>query len=81
MYLQSYIVEGAGRFPLDMLRYDQSFPYSSEETAKIEQFSPVRREVRLMRFVATKKDVPETAGRWTSFGWSVKEVQWHGRAR
>jgi hypothetical protein len=73
MWRIQYEVQGRMDFPLDMLRYDCSFPYSSEDVANIEDSSVnvdgVRR-VRLVRYADSKHWTP-TIGRWQSFLWSV----------
>lgn len=74
MKFQVYTVEGMGRFPIDMLRKDQSFPYDGTDSAKIEQYSHnvTLREVQLGRYVTSKKEWPDI-GRWNSMGWKVIE--------
>lgn len=65
----SYIVEGRGEFPLDMLRKDNSWPAGQADAlamnATIERGAPKRRVTlfTLERFITEK--------RWESFGWRV----------
>lgn len=65
------VVRGSGRFPTDMLRYDNCVAQTSEDASKIdnEDGAFVHREIRLDRFSydATKAE----ARRWQSFGWMV----------
>lgn len=42
MWRIQYSVQGRMGFPMDMLRYDSSFPYSSEDVAKIEDSEPYK---------------------------------------
>jgi hypothetical protein len=42
MKIQHYTVEGAGEFPIDMLRFDMAWPYDSMDTGKIN--SPPRNQ-------------------------------------
>jgi len=42
MWRIQYEVQGRMGFPLDMLRYDSSFPYNSEDVSKIEDTEPYR---------------------------------------
>lgn len=84
MHRLEYTVTGRGRFPLDMLRYDASFPSKSESVAAIEYSlaephgSDVGFEVRLQRWTdQNKRDAVRlgiTEGRWRSFGWYVSDV-------
>jgi len=71
MTKQTFIVEGGGYFPLDMLRYDMCYPYSQEDAAAIDssEFKPIR-QVKLARIVRNKNIRP-TEDRWSSFGWTV----------
>jgi hypothetical protein len=73
--IDSFIVEGSSRFPLDMLRYDVCVPHSSEDVQKIQDTvrefpeSTVRIKLLLRKAVRTI-----TLGRWRSFGWQVVEA-------
>ena len=70
-----YVVEGTGSFPLDMLRYDSSYPSSSEAVTAMDEpvptVSPEGRLVRKPRQVTLRSDREPTVGRWESFGWRV----------
>lgn len=65
----SYVVEGQGEFPLDMLRKDGSWPAGQADAlamnASPERSAPKRRVTlfTLERFI--------TEARWESFGWRV----------
>ena len=63
-----FIVEGRGSFPIDMLRHDSCWPYTSSDASQIEHASD-RRRVALL----TDNPVYPTVGRWNSFLWSVVE--------
>lgn len=65
-------VEGAGRFPLDMLRYDGCVPASSADVSAMDR-NRERRAVNLRRY-SVGPSLPCSA-RWASFGWSVVEVR------
>lgn len=64
-----FTVEGRGTFPLDMLRYDACWPYSSEDVCKMGDDVKERRSIRL----TTGSDNSPCIGRWNSFMWSAKE--------
>lgn len=71
MYRTRFQVRGRGRFPLDMLRYDNCFPASSDDVAKMdEEYS---REERTIELITLHKYRQEhiTPARWESFGWTV----------
>lgn len=62
-------VEGAGRFPIDMLRYDRCFPFDESNSYLI--VGPIeRRTIKLMAYVDVKSATP-CYGRWNSFGWTA----------
>lgn len=72
-YMQTFTVEGQFDFPFDMLRYDQCWPASESDSAKLHP-EPANRprleRVKLKRHVSQKADLP-TVRRWESFGWQV----------
>ncbi len=35
MKIRTYLVEGSGPFPIDMLRYDMSWPFDSSDSGRI----------------------------------------------
>lgn len=70
----SFTVEGNGRFPLDMLRYDCAWPKSSADVVLMDdrEAGLAKRRITLM----ARQDgrwVPSSA-RWHSFGWTVVGV-------
>jgi hypothetical protein len=77
-----YTVKGAGEFPIDMMRYDNSHPFSEEDSHKIERtFDPAEGvmldPIRLCRWVEDQQAANYWSAhrqRWQSFGW---EVVWH----
>src|SRR5437867_11991169 len=70
-----YAVEGAGDFPLDMLRHDCAYPADQESVAAIMaglRWAASRkrsRELLQVRLVSHRAPTPE---RWRSFGWIVR---------
>ena len=66
------VVVGRGPFPLDMLRYDQCCPATSEDAGAI-HYSGLDRASRDKRVVTlnSMRRVAPTFGRWESFGWTV----------
>lgn len=67
---KTFIVEGRGSFPIDMLRHDSCWPATSTDTRAIEAGPASER-----RRVTLHTDNPyyPTVGRWNSFLWSVVE--------
>ncbi len=62
-----YVVTGMGDFPVDMLHFDQCWPATGDDAAKIvEPASPA--EPRSIRMRSHQR--PDT-DRWSSFGWTV----------
>ena len=72
----TYTVSGFGQFPIDMLRYDRSFPAGEMESAKISRTfrHPEPWIIKLMTYSATKIYRP-TEGRWQSFCCRVSDVE------
>jgi hypothetical protein len=68
--VQEFSVIGRGRFPIDMLRYDNCVPASENDAISIETGKDMR-TVRLRRFVTDNTNGP-AVGRWQSFGWDIK---------
>jgi hypothetical protein len=69
--VHALVVVGAGRFPLDMLRYDQCVPATPDDTLAVASAEPGARRVRLLRFAPD--GVRPSSARWASFGWRVVE--------
>jgi len=76
----TYRVVGKGEFPMDMLRYDASWPADSESASKLaappiyegdEVYAKFRHERRVVKLNALHSFGRPTAGRWSSFGWVV----------
>ncbi len=66
-----FTVEGRGRFPYDMLRYDRCFPASSADSSMIDPGwgKELIREVTLR--TDQGKHFQPAAKRWESFGWRL----------
>lgn len=63
------VVEGAGSFPVDMLRYDCAFPFGQVDATKMEgHHNEHRCLVVVRRGVNQDSGTPE---RWASYGWRV----------
>ena len=78
MFRQRYSVKGNFRFPIDMLRYDESYPASERDAARIErlrepQVTSNESEINLERIVGDPDQQP-CNDRWKSFGWTVAEL-------
>ena len=68
VYATKFVVKGAGRFPVDMLRYDTCYPHQPEDAAAI-----LDKEMRKVELVTLMNGEP-TRARWESFGWMVTVV-------
>ena len=60
-----YTVTGTGEFPMDMLRYDSSWPWGSEDAHTMGAVE--WRSRRIVKLAGLRV----TAARWASFGWHV----------
>lgn len=73
---QEFYVVGDGIFPLDMLRYDNCFPASTDDCNRIglSILKPYKKThtIKLVRLVDARGYNPPTEGRWASFGWEVQ---------
>ncbi len=67
IYESFLVVEGAGDFPLDMLRYDSACPYREVDSHAMAREG--RRRLALVRRAVNS--LPATHARWLSFGWTV----------
>lgn len=71
-----FVVEGDGRFPFDMLRYDSCWPDDFDAVNEIEDSlergvgNPVHHRIKL---ISAEPKGP-TVERWESFGWLVTSV-------
>lgn len=72
VYIQQLVVEGAGEFPWDMLRYDSCWPADERESPKLQTHRTEKRSVELTRMTRNTRGPNER--RWKSFGWTV--VSW-----
>lgn len=76
LHRHTFTVEGSGRFPIDMLRYDSCYPASQADVSAITndggpgQARLEPRRVELAHTDTRKRWTP-TSGRWESFGWRV----------
>lgn len=67
MKVTSFIVEGKGKFPFDMLRYDLCFPCDGTSSHNVAIDTPDARSVKLISMSGNGI----TPDRWASFGWGV----------
>lgn len=67
-YRQTFIVEGHGPFPVDMIRYDCCYLNDTDSVIKFSDRN--KRQIKLTRFLECKDTMP-TFDRWNSFGWRV----------
>ena len=77
LYQKTFTVEGAGEFPIDMLRYDSCVPQTEGDVIQIRRTfgedrtkfdEPRRLRIRKYSVIAEPK---LAEGRWLSFGWRV----------
>lgn len=86
IYATSYVVRGNSGFPLDMLRYDSSYPVTEGDSLLVKKSllgerdgdAPVVYSV-VVRHIGTDKAWRPTFERWQSFGWTVAETATHKR--
>ena len=69
-----FTVQGKGKFPYDMLRYDTCYPINPSSTYNIEADARESRTVRLAVCGSRPNSFYPTVERWRSFGWDVTEV-------
>jgi len=67
-----YAVTGSSEFPIDMLRYDQVWPKSETDAARVAGTFERRRTPGPRTILVCGRRAP-TSGRWESFGWTVAE--------
>lgn len=67
-----FTMEGSGKFPLDMLRYDSCAPSTEFDAAAIAKDG--QRRVTLRRFYPVGGSEMPTLGRWESFGWKYVAI-------
>jgi len=73
MRRRTYTVEGAGHFPVDMLRYDDSWPANSVDADSIQNHPALLRRYSVQ--LETHNAHAPTVGRWNSFGWRVTVIE------
>ena len=69
MKVITFTVMGKGRFPFDMLRYDQCFPCDGISVHNTEADTVAVRSVKLISIASSGI----TSLRWASFNWYVAE--------
>lgn len=69
--LFKFTVEGSGPFPFDMLRYDQCWPATENDSAKIERTTRRGAHSRAETIRLASNIDRTTGARWVSFGWKV----------
>lgn len=68
----TFDVSGAGRFPVDMLRYDRCVPMGqSDITTAFLSTRLDHRIVHLIGYALIGNRQEPTVARWESFGWTV----------
>jgi hypothetical protein len=72
-----YLVVGKGAFPIDMLRYDNCWPATADDSAMIplSSRSDYGTSPRDAIPIKLRGLLPPTEARWNSFGWRVFEVR------
>jgi hypothetical protein len=64
--IRTFDVSGCGHFPIDMLRYDECWPATEQDSTQLANYHHTR--------IVTLKTIYSAAptdGRWASFGWTV----------
>jgi hypothetical protein len=71
--IAAFFVEGRGRFPIDMLRYDDCWPVDTDSCLAIESSQGDREPVGAMWRIQLNTISPTgpNVKRWESFGWKV----------
>jgi hypothetical protein len=64
----TFIVEGSGRFPIDMLRYDSAVPASEIDSGEIDR-------IDVCRIIGLVSPHHPTRERWQSFGWKILSTE------
>lgn len=76
--IKTLVVSGIVQFPWDMLRYDQAWPFSQEDSAKltriVENGGRVPKNMRPCKIRLLSVATELTPERWNSFLWSMKET-------
>lgn len=74
IYIQTYSVRGVGRIPMDMLRYDSSFPHREIDASRADNPPNAGAGVEIVLAHVGHKGWLPNEGRWSSFGWNVVET-------
>jgi hypothetical protein len=77
MHQTRFTVEGAGPFPIDMLRYDCCFPeteFGGTAAIMSEEIRGVRHAKLMVRHEGKGRH-QLTPARWASFGWRIVEIE------
>ena len=69
---QHIVVEGAGEFPFDMLRYDCCYPATETDSRLMRGGS--QEATRTLRLIMRSGNGHPTPARWLSYGWTVLGV-------
>lgn len=70
-----FVVEGTGKFPLDMLRYDGAWPRTADDAVAIEHSFETGGSALARTRIRLQTARPRlTDARWASFGWHLVEV-------
>lgn len=70
-----YTVEGAGEFPYDMLRYDESHPDQQADSLGLDTHHRERRTVTLIHKTIGASSWHPQEDRWKSFLWRVTGIE------
>jgi len=74
-HIHVFTVQGHGRFPLDMLRYDRCWPAAETESGRIAPNWSSPEDYKTERAIQMKGLNVPTKDRWNSFGWVVLASQ------
>lgn len=73
IYIHTAKVKGSGSFPMDMLRYDQCFPATEDDSYEMTRASSVR-EITVKAW-SDRPFSAFTPARWHSFTWSLEHLE------
>jgi len=76
MFYHILTLEGRGRFPLDMLRYDRCFPHRQEDVSALDAEPGENWKCQVVQYTTTRQH-RFTPARWSSFsvGADVLNIQ------
>lgn len=72
-FTYDFTVAGSGKFPIDMLRYDECWPVDAAAASRIQ--ADINTGERTPIQLRTNKRGGPTAARWDSFGWKVVKTE------